>query len=58
MSKVEGKLPKGLRLRKVPTDIMIFILKRQHETKTRKGILNYSQELTIYQIIREVMNKI
>lgn len=57
MSKTEGKLPKGLRLKKVPQDIMKFILLRQKETKDRKNVLIYSQELTIYQIIREVMQK-
>ncbi len=51
------KLPKGLRLKRVPTDVMRFILLRQKEAKEKKGILNYSQELTIYQIIREIMQK-
>ena len=57
MSKIDKELPKGLRLKKVPQDVMKFILLKQKEIKNKKKVLVYSQELTIYQIIREVMSR-
>lgn len=36
----------------MPADVKKFILKMQGEIKTTKGVSQYSQEKTIYQIIR------
>jgi hypothetical protein len=42
-----------LPLRDLPEDVKKYILQVQGETKSKKGISQYSQEKTIIQIIRE-----
>lgn len=43
----------AIRLKYLPEDIIKYILKIQGEIKSKKGIGQYSQELTVMQIIRE-----
>lgn len=42
-------------LKNMPMDIKKYILKVQGEMKVKKGLSRYSQELTIYKIIKEHM---
>lgn len=42
-----------IKLKEIPNDIRKYILKVQGESKEKKCVAQYSQELTIYQIIRE-----
>ena len=57
MDKVIKKVSHSIYLKQVPKDVMQFILCRQKVIKDKKGILNYSQELTVYQLLREIMQK-
>jgi hypothetical protein len=40
-------------LKKMPEEVKKYILKVQAEIKIKKGTSNFSQESTIYKIIRE-----
>lgn len=40
-------------LQNIPDDVKKYILKIQGEMKCKKGISQYSQQLVIFQIIRE-----
>lgn len=42
-----------LPLKNIPIDVRRYILKIQGEIKTKKGVSQYSQPQTIFQIIRE-----
>lgn len=42
-------------LKKVPSDVVKHILKRQYEAKTKKGISQYSLSTAVIQIIRKDM---
>ena len=44
-------------LKDIPKDVKDYILKKQLEIKIKKGNYKYSQELTIYHIIRENIPK-
>lgn len=57
MDKFIKKVPHSIYLKKIPEDIMKFILGKQKNIKEKKGVLNYSQELTVYQLLRETMQK-
>lgn len=43
----------AIQLNSIPKDIIKYILQVQKETKGKKGVGQYSQELTVIQIIRE-----
>jgi hypothetical protein len=45
-----------INLKNIPEDVRKYILKIQGEIKSKKGT-QYSQQLTIYQIIREHQQK-
>lgn len=51
------KVSRSIYLKQIPQDLMKFILQKQDDIKKKKGVLNYSQELTVYQLLREVMQK-
>jgi len=57
MDKTIKKVPHSIYLKQIPKDLMKFILGKQKEIKDKKGVLNYSQELTVYQLLRELMPK-
>jgi len=40
-------------LKSIPEDVIKYLLKKQGEHKEKKGICQYSLELTIYEIIRQ-----
>lgn len=42
-----------LPLKDIPKDVRKYVLKIQGEMKEKKGVAQYSQQLTIFQIIRE-----
>jgi hypothetical protein len=42
-----------LPLKDIPLDIRKYILQIQGNMKAKKGVAQYSQQLTIFQIIRE-----
>ena len=42
-----------LPLKEMPLDVRKYVLQVQGNMKAKKGISQYSQQLTIYQIIRE-----
>lgn len=43
----------NIKLKEIPEDVRLFILKMQGEIKCKKGIALYSQESTVYQLIKE-----
>jgi len=43
----------AIRLRAIPPSVIKYILKVQNEMKRKRKIGQYSQELTVIQIIRE-----
>lgn len=43
----------SITLRSVPKDVIQFILNMQKDLKTKKKVGQYSQELTVIQIIKE-----
>jgi hypothetical protein len=46
----------AIKLNAVPPDVIKYVLYVQNNIKKKKGIGQFSQELTVIQIIREHMN--